>query len=121
MMTDDELIEYFQSRGLLIAAYENDKMVGAGFDRLIALARIGAAVQPRPIREAPKDGTPIWGFLNDMGWRKLVWLNSVVRAEYNGWTVNEETEPCWAMEHDYGDDDWEPPIWLPLSALPVKP
>lgn len=70
---------------------------------------------------APKDGTVIWGWLNDMGWQKLVWLNSVVRAEYNGWTVDEETEPCWAMAENKSDDDWEPDYWMPESAIPTPP
>ena len=51
-MTDDQLIDD-------LADYSSEVFSRPEIDRLIALARIGTAVKPRPISDAPRDGTVV--------------------------------------------------------------
>ena len=54
--------------------------------------------KPRPIREAPKNGTEIQGFEPDIGWRVVAWT-------FNAWRL------CGAEEHTYN----------PTHFLPMPP
>ena len=78
------------------------------FDQLIALARRGAAVQWRPIEEAPKDGT--WILVGAPGkepetacWSSSVWLE--------GWYSGG------GRSDSYGPS-FEPTHWMPLPPPP---
>ncbi len=78
------------------------------FSRLVELARIGASVMPRPIEEAPKDGTKILLMGNGPGF----W------ATEGAW-VGHASE--WRDATSFTFKLVEPHSWLPLSALQVKP
>ena len=54
--------------------------------------------KPRPISEAPKNGTEIQGFEPDIGWRVVAWT-------FNAWRL------CGAEEHTYN----------PTHFLPMPP
>lgn len=85
-------------------------------EEVLEAAAIGVRVQPRPISEAPKDGSLILGFskggLTVVAWRdrKKEFLDK------QGWTDGSMTD------HRY--EIYEPLkllAFIPLSALPVKP
>lgn len=76
----------------------------ADFDRLFALARRGAAMQWRPIEEAPKDGTEFIAYRPDAG---------VFTASYD------PEQECWFANHGYEDiTDDQPTHWMPLPPPP---
>ena len=128
-MTDEELFENLTSRF---------DITDDAFDRLIALARIGAAVQPRPISEAPKDGTLIDIFLSFILHDGTIDSNADGRFPDCCW---DEQSASWEgddMRHYETFDvselkpgeaglivtHWMPRPLFPLSALPqpkVKP
>ncbi len=73
--------------------------------RVAALARVGAAVQPRPISEAPKDGPCLY-------W--IEWADDMLKKPEHrelGW--HEHRLRCWSSVY-------KATHFIPLSALPVK-
>lgn len=71
---------------------------------LYDLARRGAAVQWRPIEEAPKDGTEFIAYRPDAG---------VFTASYD------PEQECWFANHGYEDiTDDQPTHWMPLPPPP---
>lgn len=102
-MTDDELIAWLENS----LQFRSD-IHPIDSDRLIALARIGASVMPRPIEEAPEDGTKILLMGNGPGF----W------ATEGAW-VGHASE--WRDATSFTFKLVEPHSWLPLSALQVKP
>lgn len=71
-------------------------------ERLEALARIGARVQPRPIEEAPKDGTYILGRLKS----NLLLMLQFCQDGHWRTRVNDRQK-------------WEPICFYDLLALPT--
>jgi hypothetical protein len=113
-MTDDELIEW--------ADYELGYNSGAPHeqtDRLIVLARMGAAVKPRPIEEAPKDGSE--QFLIRMVDGEVCFQGTgswgVARPQHDGYRANDGI-PAW-LQYDKKYLFPEPTHFIPLSAFPV--
>lgn len=62
-------------------------------------------MQWRTMEDAPKDGTPIWGYLYDSGLKALRW--------------NDDIEQ-WVETIDEFEE-WAPSFWLPLEAIPLPP
>ena len=135
--TDDEFIAEMQT--LKFEEEEGGYWVAmSDLDRLIALASIGAAVQPRPISEAPKDGTLIDIFLSFILHDGTIDSNADGRFPDCCW---DEQSASWEgddMRHYETFDvlelkpgeaglivtHWMPRPLFPLSALPqpkVKP
>lgn len=80
----------------LLAKIHQDILPNAELSRLIALARIGAAVTPRPIEEAPKDGQ----VLLDTSGRRFIWGS--IRGEHGfKWTDRADWETPWATTVGY--------------------
>jgi len=109
-MSDDEKIEKLNSLHdvavtscLLVEEYT--ELLNAIPD-VIALARIGAAVKPRPIEEAPKDGEWLLGWESDN------------RCEMRPFAWN-KAKKAWCDLPD-GDrfEGFSPTHFIPLSALP---
>lgn len=74
------------------------------------LALVGLAVQPRPIEEAPKDGTRIlalWGG----EWVITYWVHD--RFGYNGWQI-----PSGMVVKANDRSAWQPTHFIPLTSLP---
>ena len=86
---------------------ESIKLSITDLDRLIALDRTGASVMPRPIEQAPRDGTKILLMGNGPGF----W------ATEGAW-VGHASE--WRDATSFTFKLVEPHSWLPLSAL-LKP
>lgn len=118
-MSDQELIAKVEKQ---ISVWPRDRktvdvpcwLPAPDFDRLIALARIGAAVQPRPISEANIEMGPFIAYVdvvnNKTGkeWTEqhLVWLD-----EDTG-EIADDCEQGWRLG-DYHS-------YIPLSALPTR-
>ena len=110
-MTDEKLME------MAIKAFETYAigLTKKEKDRLIALARIGASVMPRPIEEAPKDGTHILGFFDDDGITPpttLHWFGplDLPGLRGGGWYVS--------VQDTGSDRRYFPKRFTSLSALP---
>ena len=68
------------------------------------------------IETAPKDGTPIWAWLNDCGIRKLEW----VTAKQIAWEIGGEEgdyNSSWCDVYDHSEP-LAPIYWLPIDATP---
>lgn len=72
-----------------------------------------------PIETAPKDGTPIWAYLFDVGIRKLRYWTAEQIAEVEGGNPDEYQESWY--EWDDSDQEWGPLFWLPADAIPEPP
>ncbi len=81
-------------------------------DRLFALARRGAAVQWRPISEAPREPVA-------EGWTRgpLIY----VKSPWGGWDVGwwDLNYNCFRMIGDDGPHDEQPTHWQPLPPPPA--
>lgn len=106
MMSDSEFINFID--GL-------EKPSGISLEdwlRLIRIARIGAAVQPRPISEAPKDDLILAFSALGGGQWDVLFLDPTETSDYP-WKTRDGQE-------GYHKD--LPTHFIPLSALPqVKP
>lgn len=106
MMTDEEFFTEIAKLPIDAGGYWIEM---SGLDRLIALARIGAAVKPRPIEEA-------------QGGDALVWGGDWQHAHYEKFAE----PPFWNMDYfDFAPADTKrknlevkPTHFIPLSALP---
>ena len=117
-MTDDELIFNWEDE-----PPDFPEEFKESYARLIALARIGAAVQPRPIKDLPKDDTVL---LYVSAGSKNSTYKEDDRGGWREYYVSFEGEICntgsWIRDTTIGDGHWKTTGWLPLSALPqVKP
>lgn len=85
-------------------------MFDTSLDRLFALARRGAAVQWRPIEEAPKDGTMV--LMRDDAEDEE--LETIYFAMTGIWTHGK-----W---HFPGSGGWQPSPWfVPVRFMPLPP
>lgn len=71
-----------------------------------------------PISEAPRDGTPVWGFLHETGIRLLRWMSPEECAAYEDSADVEDYDGAWIEVVD-ADEDWSPEVWAPLDAIPL--
>ena len=73
----------------------------------------------RPIKTAPRDGSPIWGFLHETGILLLRWATPEECAAEEGGDAS-NYDGCFVQVSDF-DEEWSPAWWLPLDALPLPP
>lgn len=66
------------------------------------------AVKPRPIEEAPKDGSTVLASW-DGRWVETYWVK---RDKFEGWQ-----RPSGMVVKAYAPDTWKPTHFIPLSAL----
>ena len=108
-------------------------------ERLFALARRGAAMQWRPISEAPKDGTRmLLAYRNTLqNWRRVIaFYAQKLTIEQNdsgeGWCEYDEANDRYCLPEGWYEciDNWddysyvhmsevEPTHWMPLSPPPA--
>lgn len=74
----------------------------------------------KPIKTAPKDGTRIWGWLNDNGIHLMEWRTSEQNAADAGSDNPDEYISCWCKCAD-NLDEWCPEFWLPQDAIVPPP
>jgi hypothetical protein len=73
----------------------------------------------RGIESAPRDGSPIWAWLNETGILLMRWATPQECADEEGGEPD-EYEGCWVEVVDF-DNDWQPRHWAPLDAIPLPP
>ena len=101
-MTSEADIDFV---GLMKAIWDSGNVLcEEDADRLFALARRGAAVQWRPISEAPMDGTPILGCVSG--------VMATVSFRYGDFSLIE----CGRCAED---GVWWPDHWMPLPPPPA--
>jgi len=71
----------------------------------------------QPIEFAPRDGTAIWAWLNQVGIRRVRWMDQAEAAASEGGDP-EDYDGLW-VEADDADEDWTPRFWLPIDAIPA--
>jgi hypothetical protein len=106
MTLTEEDIEYF--RGVLKQKVRNT----AAIDKICDLALRGLATMPRPIEEAPKDGTSII-LIDGRGATQGFWIPEIEESS--------DQPPYAAGWLSTLGDDMDPTHFIPLSALEVKP
>lgn len=76
----------------------------------------------RPISEARKDGTKIWGWLYDSGIVLMRWMTAQENADEAGDPENpDEYIACWVKASEPSDGEWHPKFWLPFEAINTPP
>ena len=77
-------------------------------------------IEWQPIETAPKDGTPVWAWLFDVGIRQVRWWSAEEIAEEEGDDEPENWAAGWYEVRDW-NEGWSPKFWLPVNAIPEPP
>ena len=75
----------------------------------------------RRISTAPKDGTFIWGWLNDEGIHLMRWVTAEENAAKDGGGEPDDYISCWVKVCDEGDGEWSPTFWLSRGFIAAPP
>ncbi|MGA4550628.1 DUF3850 domain-containing protein [Methylorubrum aminovorans] len=117
--TEKRLQELFE-RCVAEASRATDKTVGEVCRWYVEQALAARPAAPRPIAEAPKDGTEIWAWLYDSGVRKLRWWSAEEICEEEGRGTPDAYQ---AGFYEVADrtEWWNPAWWFPADRLPAPP
>lgn len=84
------------------------------------LERVEKATKPRPMKTAPKDGSPILVFFKDHGWMSVRWTDADENpdSEYAHWFVDDHKHGPYPVRGYVTEDCFG---WLPLPATLTAP